>query len=334
MPTQRRIRWAKFRVATLAIVALIILGVLFYLLTGGTVLRTKATLYLYVPDSTGLDVDSPVRVDGIDIGKVTGVRLSGSSEPSHVVRVTMAVGAGDLAHLPVDSYAQLSADSFLGDQFVDITSGKSAQYMQPGAVLSYQEQTSMMKNLDLEQFQAQLRVIDGTLRDIEEGRNRLGQFVNQEGMYNDLRHRLIKIQNSFKAVRQTTQGIGQVLFTDQMHRSVAQTMLDLDRRLALIQAGPMMKSDTQYESLRKQAGDIRTSIQKMRSSDFFASDEMYVRWNRNLAGIIDGVDALNAGPLMATSATYDNLNGAARELGAQLKDFAENPKKYLRLKVF
>ena len=84
MPSRRRVTWAKFRVAAVCVVAAVIVGTLVYVLTGGTLLQKKATVYLYIPDATGLTSDSPVRVDGIAVGKVASVDLSGSNKPDRV----------------------------------------------------------------------------------------------------------------------------------------------------------------------------------------------------------------------------------------------------------
>src|ERR1700761_9241622 len=73
MPSVQRVRWAKFRVSSVAVVAVIILATLMYLLTGGTLLEPKARIYLYIDDATGLGPQSPVRVDGISIGTVDWV---------------------------------------------------------------------------------------------------------------------------------------------------------------------------------------------------------------------------------------------------------------------
>ena len=83
--------WAKFRASAVILAALLILGTLVYLLTGGTFLEAKAQIYLYLPDATGIAAGSPVRVDGISVGKVRLVELSGSNEPNRVVKVTMTV---------------------------------------------------------------------------------------------------------------------------------------------------------------------------------------------------------------------------------------------------
>jgi len=50
--------------------------------------------------------------------------------------------------------------------------------------------------------------------------------------------------------------------------------------------------------------------------------------------LIESVDAFNRGPGMTTTQAYDNLNGFARELQGTLRDFRQNPRKYMRLKVF
>src|SRR5215471_9403263 len=125
MPSVERVQWAKFRVGALSVAALLILGTLLYLLTGGTLLEPKATIYLYMPDAMSLAAGAPVRVDGIGVGKVESVVLSGDTQPNRVVKVAMIVDRARLASIPDDSTAQASADNLVGDKFVDIAGGKS-----------------------------------------------------------------------------------------------------------------------------------------------------------------------------------------------------------------
>ena len=123
MPSVERVRWARFRVIVTTLVALAILSTLVVLLTGGTLFQPKATLYIYLPDATGIAPGSPVRVDGIQVGKVDSVVLSGSSEPNRVVKVTMIVERDRLPSITEDSTAQTAADTLVGDKFIQITSG-------------------------------------------------------------------------------------------------------------------------------------------------------------------------------------------------------------------
>src|SRR5689334_340681 len=110
MPSQERVSWAKFRVAALAVAALAILSVIFYLLTGGTLFQEKVTLYLFVPDATGITRNSPVRVDGISVGKVTAVDLAATGDPKRVIKLTLQIERERLSSITADSSAQLSAD--------------------------------------------------------------------------------------------------------------------------------------------------------------------------------------------------------------------------------
>src|ERR1035441_7132467 len=89
MPSARQVNWAKFRASAVIVAGLLIFGALSFLLTGGTLLEPKTQIYLYLPDATGVAPGSPVRVDGIGVGKVTLVELSGSNEPNRVVKIYM-----------------------------------------------------------------------------------------------------------------------------------------------------------------------------------------------------------------------------------------------------
>src|SRR5438874_3124505 len=137
MPSAERVQWARFRVLAVTVVGLLILATLLYLLAGGTVFRSKAKIYLYVPDATGLGKGSPVRVDGVDVGKVAAVRLSGLSEPGRVVRVVMDVDVSRLASITADSTAQMATDTLVGDQYIAIATGRSEERLQPEGEIAY-----------------------------------------------------------------------------------------------------------------------------------------------------------------------------------------------------
>jgi ABC-type transporter Mla subunit MlaD len=91
MPSAEHVQWARIRVAAVSALAVLILGTLCFLLTGGTLLAPKTTIYLYMPDAVALAPGSPVRVDGIGVGKVESVALTGFPQPDRVVRVTMRI---------------------------------------------------------------------------------------------------------------------------------------------------------------------------------------------------------------------------------------------------
>jgi len=339
MPSVRRVRWAKFRVTSVSVVALLILMTLVYLLTGGTLLEKKVTLYLFIPDASGLSHESPVRVDGIDVGKVSTVVLTGSNNPLRVVRVTMKVGRDKLESISTDSMTQISADTLVGDKFVDIVSGKAPGHIQPFGELNFKGQPDMMRTIDLVDFERQLRIVDATLADIEKGANPLGQFILTDTVYVSLRKKFIELQGAIRTAKLTTSFAGSVVYTDALYRKMREPLVQLDQTLARLQAGEgalgkFLRNPAQYDQARAEARDLRKSIAGVQSAEFVNSDGMYAGWNRTVSGLIQKVDEMNAMPMFSSSAVFDNLNGAATEMRNTLKDFREDPRKFLRLKVF
>lgn len=336
MPSARQINWAKFRVLVVSVVAAAILSVLFYLLTGGTLFQRKAILYLYIPDASGLGPGSPVRVDGIGVGQVSRVKLSGSNQPARIVQVAMSVERNHLVHIPVDSTADIGTDTLLGDKFIGIKSGHSPNSVQPGAELATKPETT---SLDLVQFGAVLRTVDATLRQVEDGTSPLGQFVLGDDMYRNLVHRLVQIQRGLNSLSNTTSQIGGLLYTDQTFRQIDAPLLALDQTLARIQSGEgpmgrMLTDSAQYDQLRAAFIDLRRSVADFRSTPMLQSDATYQQWRSSLVSLIQRVDDFNSGPLFSSSEMYDNLNGFASEIEHTLQDFRQNPKKFMRMKVF
>ena len=339
MPSQRRVSWAKFRVAAVCFAALCILFVLFYLLTGGSLLEQKASLYLYVPDATGLSQGSPVRVDGIGVGKVADVSLMGSPTANRVVRVRIQVVKDRLNSIPVDSLVQFSTDTLIGDKFVDISSGKAAEHVRANAEMHYEAAPELMKSLDLSDFDKQLRQMDVTLTDIEQGRGLVGEFVQSDTIYRTLLKRISEFQRTVHTVANANTALGHALYTDEMYRQIRQPALDLDAQLAQIQsgqgsAGQLFRDTAMYEQWRSASNDMLKSLNSLRANDFMRTDQQYQDWNRMLASLAASVDGMNASPLLNRTDQYESLNGMAKELRDTLKDFREHPKKYLRLKVF
>jgi hypothetical protein len=64
------------------------------------------------------------------------------------------------------------------------------------------------------------------------------------------------------------------------------------------------------------------------------SEAQYAGWNQKLAGWIRSVDELNTNPMLLTPAVYEKLDGQARELRDTLREFRENPRKFLWVKIF
>ncbi len=339
MPSAQRVNWAKFRVLTVSVAALLILGTIVYLLTGGSLLEPKVTLFLYLDDATGLAQGSPVRVDGIGVGKIDALELTGSNQLNRVVRVALKVERDRLQSITTDSTAQATSDTPIGDKFVDITSGVKPEHLPAGGEIRFKGSTELMKSIDLAQFQKKIREIEQLLDDVEQARSPLGQFIAGDDLYNQLRDKISALQKSMHTAADTTTAVGQALYTDALYRQIVDPVRQLDEGLAKLQSGqgtigPMLRDNQQYEQVRAQVANLRRSLGTLRNGEMMTSDAAYQGWIRQVEAVIRSVDDFQSTPMMTTSAVYDNFAGMAKDLQATMKDFRENPRKYLRVKIF
>jgi phospholipid/cholesterol/gamma-HCH transport system substrate-binding protein len=339
MPSAQRVSWAKFRISAVTIVALLILGTLAFLLTGGTLLEPKSILYLYLPDATGLLAGLPVRVNGVGVGKVALVELTGSSDRSRTVKVTMRIERDRLTSIAPDSTAQAASDTAIGDKFVAITGGTQTDHVRPNDEIKYKGSAELLKTQDIVQFQKQVNVIDTMLQDIEQGKNPVGEFVNGDQVYRRLLARVDDVERAVKAVANTRGEMGRELYTDRLFQQIHTPLATLDNRLAQWQAGQgsagkLLRSPAQYEEVRERLRKLRGTIAELGKAPLLNSEQAYTNWNRQVVSLIQRVDEFSANPMLITSAIYDNLTGAARAMQREAREFRENPRKFLRLKIF
>ena len=92
MASQQKVEWAKLKTGILATVAMVIAAVLIFLLTGnGTLFEKQALLKTFMVDSAGMAENAPVRLNGILVGHIKQVMLSGSTVPRRTVEVDLVM---------------------------------------------------------------------------------------------------------------------------------------------------------------------------------------------------------------------------------------------------
>ena len=90
MPLQTKKRWAQLKVGLMAIWRPALLAFLIFLMSSSTGLFSKRTdVYTFLDDSAAIASGAPVRLNGITVGKVANIGLSGSCDPSRIVKLTL-----------------------------------------------------------------------------------------------------------------------------------------------------------------------------------------------------------------------------------------------------
>ncbi len=338
----------------MAIVAMVILAVLIFLLTGTKKLFVaKASLRTYMDDSAALAVGAPVRLNGIIIGNVTGVGLSGEKTPRRVVRIDMSVDASMLNRIPVDSQAAISAENVLGTKFINIKMGQSAETVRDGAeipskdVSEFEEVVQsgydvMVAARDL------LRRIDGVVRDVEAGRGTIGKLLVDEELYKRLTGTVAEAQKVTEAISSGQGTVGRLLYDESLYNEVRSTVQRLDEIVQNVQegqgtAGKLLRDPSLYDDARKAVAELNKLVEDLNAGKGTAGkllkdEDLHRQIQTTLARLEDTVEKLNngqgtLGQLVVNPQLYESLNGVSRELEALLKDFRANPRKFLRIKL-
>jgi len=354
MALQTKKRWAQLKVGLLAISALCILAVLIFLMTSSTGLFTKRSdVYTFLDDSAAVANGAPVRLNGITVGKVADIALSGSNEPNRIVRVTLQVENSYFKSIPVDSQAAIAAENLLGTKYINIKKGRSATTIQPGAEI---------KSLDTREFDdvvqqgystlASLngifKKLDGIIDQLQAGNGTIGKLLSDDELYKkvigivDETHRVIAALDSQEGT------LGKLMHDDSLYTDLRGTLARVNTLTDGLQQGDgtlgkLLKDPALYNDTRATIADVRQLLAglnqgKGTAGKLLNSDDLH---NQLLAtmGRLDGLlDKINSGQgtlgqLMVNPSLYQNLDSTTREINGLMKDFRANPKKFLRIKL-
>lgn len=359
MPQQTKIKWAQLRVGIMAIVALSILGYLIFLLSGSNGLfKSKSDLFAYVGDSTDIAEGAPVRLNGIVVGKVRKVALSGSNDPHRVVKIDMQVDDEYLTAIPVDSKSVVAQSNLLSTRYMNITKGISPQTVKAGAELQ-SGNTPALEDLfqqgdtTLAALQETIKKVDGIIDAIQVGHGTIGKLLADETLYNhilDLSNEAQKLVASLNTTVNSDQNtIGKMLHdNNELYNDVRGSLDRVNHLVDDIDHGPgaagkLVQDPALYDEARGAIADVRQVLADINSGKgtigkLLKSDDLHNQVQATIGRLDSILEKINGGQgtigqLLVNPQLYDTLNGTTNELHGLLKDFRANPKKFLRIKI-
>jgi phospholipid/cholesterol/gamma-HCH transport system substrate-binding protein len=360
MPSART-RWSQLKVGLLAIAALIIFAVLVFLMVGNLgIFRTKSDVYTYMSDSESLAQGAPVSLNGIPVGKVAKVELSGMPDP-RTVRIVMQIDDRDLKDIPVDSQAALANATLLGTKLINIKRGMSRQTIQPGGELAslqsaelqdlFQQSSSTIAALN-----DTIKKVNGIIGLIESGKGTIGELLVDDTMAKKMLAILDtaqKIANDAQTVvaglNSPTNSVGKFLHDNgeiygQVHDSIAK----IDDMIDKVNSGPgtiakLLNDSALYDEARDslmQVHDLLAGLQNGEGTagKLLKSDELSNQISTTLKSVDGLLDKISNGQgsisrLLNDPTIAEDLDGVLRQTEGLMKDFRANPKKFLRIKL-
>jgi phospholipid/cholesterol/gamma-HCH transport system substrate-binding protein len=358
MPDQAKVRWSQLRVGLIAMTAFAILFVMVFLLTGtkGGLFKHNVLLRTYMDDASGLADGTAVRLNGIAIGYLDRLELSGSRDPKRAVGFDMLVQPEYLQQIPVDSVVGIGAANLLGDKFLNITKGQSPVHVKEGAELQplgSQDIPELLKQMAtlLTSFQTTVNRVDGLLAGVEAGQGNLGKLLKDEGLYNTINAITAEGQKLLTDIRTGNGTLSKLIYDDKLYQEARAPLQRVDAILADLQAGQgsvgkALKDPALFDEAKQTIADLSKLLADVNAGKGTAGklmkDEELYRQAVTLVNRLDGTLQKIAGgqgtvgQLLVNPALYDTLNSTTAEAQSLVKDIRANPKKFLSitLKIF
>jgi phospholipid/cholesterol/gamma-HCH transport system substrate-binding protein len=354
MASPKKVRWAQLRTGILAAVAMTIAGVLIFLLTGqSNIFGGEFHLRTYMEDSAGMVGNDPVRVNGILVGYIGSIMLSGSRDPKRTVEIDMVIQEKYLNQIPDDSKSAISAANLLGSKYVNITKGSHPKHVEPGGeITSLQTQDipeilAQSSNL-LVQFQTILGRVDGLLAIVESGQGNIGKIIKDDSLYDRLNSTAGEVEQLVKDVKNSNGTISHLLYDSTLYDDLRKPMQRIDDMLAQVQqakgtAGKFLYDPQIADETRATIAEARKMLDNLNAGKgtagkLLTDDEIQKQLVLISQKVNTALDKVNSGQgtigqLVVNPQLYDSINLATREFNALLKDARANPRKFLSIKL-
>lgn len=343
MPRTRSLAWAELKIGMLAVFAIVMAGLLIFLVgNSGGFFWQRYALKVVFDNVAGVKSGSPVRLAGKEVGAVTDVQFVPAG-----VEVIMEI-TRDVRSLVTDqSVAAVGTISLLGEGAVDITPAPGGAplpdwgYLRSGvaegsiaavtteATLGMAEARRLMEDLragkgtvgrlfsDDTVYREMVRFVQAAERvtsAVGDGEGTLGQLVKDERVYRELQASLENLNAITGQIRSGEGSLGQLLTNPALADSFTRTAASVDDIAGRLNRGEgtmgkLLTDEALYERI----------------------DGMTARLNRLTDQLEKGEGT--AGQLLQDSRLYENMNQAVGELRTLLEEVRKDPRKFLNVKV-
>ena len=357
LPSQKQLKWSQLRVGLTLLFASITLAVLIFVMSGtGGWFTHKITLRSYFDNAGGLREGAPVRLAGVDIGNVTGIRIV-DNKPATPVEVTMKVNTKYKFNLRKDSVTLLSTAGVLGETYVDIDSSTaSGPPATDGDTLAARSQPDIQDVVrasqgTLQNMDALLKRVDRIVAFIESGQGSIGKVIYSPALYDQLNATVTEFKGLVDDIQKGKGSLGPLLTSDEVYKKANAALDKLNAVVDDLQqgkgtAGKLLKDPELYDNANKTVANVRQLTDDINAGKgalgkMAHDQEFAVKLQTTINNLAELSERLQkgegtAGMLFKDPALYNNSNQMLVETRELVKSIRENPKKYLtfHVKVF
>jgi phospholipid/cholesterol/gamma-HCH transport system substrate-binding protein len=354
MAQRKQLTFSELRVAVFVLVAMVILVVGIFYVTGASSLAPKYRVRTYLPEVEGLVVGAPVTLAGVQVGNVESIKLNSEApDAMHTIEVGMRIEKKYRNWIRANSSAKLVTQGLLGNRYVSISRGAPpAPVVAENGVVPGSEEASTKAIVERgAELMQNLNVLTGDVRDViaqmKSGQGTIGKFLNDPSLYNHLNDTATRADRLVAAVEQGQGTAGKLVVSDELYRKADSAVGRVDDVLAAVQTqkgtlGKLVYDPSIYNRsnrLFERGNSLLAGVEQGRGTmgKLVKDPALYNNLRDASANVRDVTARLNQGQgtmgkFFTDPRLYDNVTGLSGDLRLLIGDFRRNPKKYLRIK--
>lgn len=222
-------------------IALVILGVVFELLNGIPFLQRHYTLKTYFSAIGELKPGNPVKLAGLEVGKVSAVKLGNNN-----IAVEIEIERG--TPVKKDSVATIKLTSLLGISYVNVSFGSpESPLAKEGDVLKSEEQADINRILsklestisafdfaigeNKDKINNILGSLDTILGNAAEGKGTIGKLLNDDTLYTQAAEAATNLNEILKRINRGEGTIGKLVTDDTLYFDALNITKKLEKTL-------------------------------------------------------------------------------------------------------
>lgn len=339
----RSLAWSELKLGIVGVLAIVLTTAIVLAVGGqGGFFWQRYPLRVQFDDVYGLKRGAVVRLNGMEVGKVTGIRFVGAA-----VEVDLTVTKRVRPLITHESRASIGSLSLLGEPIVTISSPAPGVALEDGAFVPTGRGGGV--NALAKTAADGIADVSELITTVREGRGTLGHLLADDSLYIELHRLAASARRSAEQLERGRGTLGSLLHEDDALSSVNELLRDLHAISARIRSGtgPLGRLVADDSLARATASTLdhlervsgRIARGEGTAGRLLADDEMYERLDSLTAGlerVLGGLEAGqgSAGRLLQDQQLYENVNLAAVELRQLLADVRRDPRRYLSVRLW
>jgi phospholipid/cholesterol/gamma-HCH transport system substrate-binding protein len=343
MPRTRSLKWSELKIGVMAVVAMLIAAALILALGGeGGFWWQRYSLKVKFPNAAGVQEGSPVRVAGVTVGAVTGIRFVGSE-----VEFDLELREDMQERVRTDSRATIGSVSLLGEGAVDITATTTGQPIPAGGYVPSDQLPPQLADVTA-QANKGIAELTALISDVRAGKGTVGKLMTDEQLYAELRQFTTAAREVTEGLQSGKGTLGQLLNNPESARQLEASLKNLTTITNKINAGhgslgQLMNDPTLAKNLNEVTANFGSLSARLNKGEgtmgqLMNNDSLYKRLDAVTTNLEQLTARLNQGQgtmgqLMNDKQLYDNMNRTITEMQQLLADIRKDPKKFLNMRM-